>query len=113
MAKTVAQDGEGLHKRPALLVQLGGGNNHLSQKGLLEGGEGEAQAKSSKKSGVDKAKEALRVRCLVKTHRLTYPTGHNPHIFIVVLAEDTRLMTSLFLHISSYARKGSKTGSFL
>jgi len=53
MAKAVAQDSEGPHERPVVRVQLGGANVHLSKKGSFERGEGEAQAKSSKDSGVD------------------------------------------------------------
>jgi len=74
-------------------VQLGGSKIHLSKEGSLERGEREAQAKSLKDCGVDEAKRSLRFRRLVKTHRLTYSTGHNPHVLIVVIAENMRLMT--------------------
>ena len=41
MVKTVAQDSEGPHERPAVRVQLCRGDIHLSEEGSLERGEGE------------------------------------------------------------------------
>jgi len=113
MAKVVAQDSKVPQEHPTVRVQLGGGNVHLSKKGSFEWDEGEAQAKSSKDRGVDETKRSLGVRRLVGTRRLTYPTGHHPHVFVVVFAKDTRLVTGLLLPISSYAREGSKAGGFL
>jgi len=113
MAKAVAQDSKGHHKRPVVRVQLGEDDVHLSKKGSFEGGEREAQTKSSKDSGVDEAKRSLRVRQLFRTHWLTYPTGHNPRVLIVVFVEDMGLMTGLLLPISSYACEESKVEGFL
>jgi len=109
----VAQDSEGPHERLVARVQLGEGDVHLSKKGSFEGGEREEQAKSSKDSGLDEAKRSLRVRGLVRTHKLTYPTWHNPQVLIVVFVEDTRPMTGLLLPIGSYACEGSKARGFL